>query len=802
MEAAHQGTELDPSTCGVFLCHAAQSLLVQSLKNVRKIKLWECGNILSLSTLSIAASTISLESLSIRGCHKLKCITTHEGDAQVDNKNYCSIFPTLENLEIWKCEELEFLFQSSISDGLQKLKSLTITKVPELKYVVGNYQQDQQNEGLRFELPALETLSITHAPKIKSICAKNYKMDLPSLQNVELCNCIIKSLDDYDMMNLTTTEELDPSTCGVFLGHAAQSLLVQSLKNVTTIELTNCGNTNCGNIISMSTLSIAASTISLGSLSIRGYHKLKCITTHEGDAQVDNKNYCSIFPTLENLVIWDCEELEFVFQSSISGGLQKLKSLTITEVPELKYVVGNYQQDQQNEGLRFELPALETLSITHAPKIKSICARNYKMDLASLQKVELWDCGIKSLDDYDMMNLTTTEELGASTEGVPPFLVAQSLLVQSLKNVTTIELTNCGNIISLSTLSIAASTISLESLSISKCHKLKCITTHEGDAQVDNKNYCSIFPTLENLYIRDCKALEFVFQSSISGGLQKLKSLYIREVPELKYVVGNYQQDQQNEGLRFELPALENFIIENAPKMNSVCAKNYKMDLSSLQNVELWSGDIKSFDDSDMVNLTTTEELNSSTGLSIIRCDQLKCIVEDEADIGTRMNYNYSIFPKLKWLEVSNCNALEYLFPSHAFRCPACLVRSLPMSQKLSISKCEELVNNVEEDYEKNDDDHHQCREPCFPNLEKVSVIDCDKLSYLFSIPISGILPKLRSLKISRANGLEHALVRQGEMKEMAMKDDVLPKLSKLELIDLPNLLWYEIEFSNFERRR
>ncbi|XP_028789470.1 uncharacterized protein LOC114745480 [Neltuma alba] len=118
------------------------------------------------------------------------------------------------------------------------------------------------------------------------------------------------------------------------------------------------------------------------------------------------------------------------------------------------------------------------------------------------------------------------------------------------------------------------------------------------------------------------------------------------------------------------------------------------------------------------------------------------------------------------------------------------------MLQELDISECEELVYIVEEDYETNDDDHHLCHEPCFPCLEQVSVNDCDKLRHLFSITISGILPKLSSLKISRANGLEHVLVRQGEMKEMVMKD-VLPQLSQLELIDLPNLtsLCHGIDF-------
>ncbi|XP_028798968.1 uncharacterized protein LOC114754369 [Neltuma alba] len=85
------------------------------------------------------------------------------------------------------------------------------------------------------------------------------------------------------------------------------------------------------------------------------------------------------------------------------------------------------------------------------------------------------------------------------------------------------------------------------------------------------------------------------------------------------------------------------------------------------------------------------------------------------------------------------------------------------MLKELHISWCEELVNIVEEDNGTKDDDHLR-HEPCFPNLEQVSVLSCGKLKYLFSIR------------------------RQDEMKEMVMKD-VLPQLSQLKLWLLPKLV-------------
>ncbi|XP_054813412.1 uncharacterized protein LOC129314062 [Prosopis cineraria] len=670
---------LDASTDGVSPFHAAQSLLVTSLKNVREIELVECWNLILLSTLSIAASTISLENLTVRECHKLKCITTHEGDDQV-GKTYCSIFQRLENLHIEDCKELEFLLLSEQNPSYQN-----------------------QNDELQFNLPALEILHIEDAPEFNSICAKNYKLVLSSLQKLYLKKCSIKSLigftgcsDDEEQMNWKTTKELHAPTDKDLPFNASQSLLVQSLKNVKEIELVECWN-----LISLSTLSTAASTISLENLTIRECHKLKCITTHEEDAQVD-KNYCSIFPRLDSLKIEDCKELEFLFLSKITGGLENLKSLMIKKVPKLRCVVGNYSQEQQAS---YDLPALETLSIEDAPKMNSICAENSKLEMSSLQKLVLKKCSIKSLtdsmgcSDEEEINWTTTKELlDASTDRVRPFHAAQSLLDKSLKNVREIELEECWNLISLSTLSIAASKISLENLTISRCHQLKCITTHEGDDQV-GKTYCSFFPRLENLHIEDCKELEFLFLSVISCGIEKLKSLSINEVPELKYVVGMYHEEQhspyqnQDDELHFDLPALETLSIEYASKFNDIFANNYNLVnwrttqefhestdgapvfhvaeslmMQSLKNIR----EMKLVNCENLISVSTLSIASTVMleDLTIKSCYQLKCIVADEGDSGTHMNNN-SNFAKLKHLEVSYCNALEYLFPSYAFRSPS-----------------------------------------------------------------------------------------------------------------------------------
>ncbi|XP_028798947.1 uncharacterized protein LOC114754343 [Neltuma alba] len=814
-----------------------------NLCHLKTLKLDKCRKLTSIFLPSTAQSLSQLEELKIKRCDALECIVEDKssrgeigrGDGDNDQKSCDTLFPKFKILKIDSCDNLEIILP--ILHGGWPLEGITIRWCEKLKYIFDKFQE------VNVMLPSLERMRLVRLPSLDGVFREYEKSTSSSPQQPaptppstrtrsfpwgQLCCFKSKATSEEADVAVSTGRLLDEGIPQGLLAskiwiYTAPTLVRQLALHVRHIRMMTLASPSSNSVSTLFTLSMA-SVISWEELTIGCYDGLKQLVTSEDDDYKDQINCSSIFPKLQKLHILECKDLEFLFLSAISIEIKNLKSLTLEDAPQLTYVIEKYQHQHQhhlsnqnqNDKWHFDLPALEDLCLERVPKFISIGPMNYKMVSPSLRNV---------CSDKAQLDLNTTKDLDLpSTCGGFPSKAAQILLVQSLKNVRDIELAKCGNLISVSTLSVAASTVSLESLRIWGCHKLKCITTDDGDAQVDNNNYCSIFPTLENLEINDCEELEFVFQSSISGGLQKLESLTIGKVPELKYVVGNYQQDQQNEELHFELPALATLSIEDARKIKSICAKNYKMDLSSLQKIKILNCGIKSFDDYDMVNLTTSEavEMCGQTSKTLIVCDSKIKEIVDLIHLNTEQNgegpepltsslqmlnlqnlselVNICVGPKhiiylhsLQELYISGCKKLKVIFSTST-------VQSLPMLTELRISKCEELVNIVEKDYETNDDDHHLCHEPCFPNLEQVSVNDCDKLRYLFSITVSSILPKLRSLEISRANELEHVLVRQGEMKEMVMKD-VLQQLHQLELIYLPNLvsLCHGIDFQTLK---
>ncbi|XP_054811361.1 uncharacterized protein LOC129312708 [Prosopis cineraria] len=297
----------------------------------------------------------------------------------------------------------------------------------------------------------------------------------------------------------------------------------------------------------------------------------------------------------------------------------------------------------------------------------SICVQNYYFLVSpSLHTIFLDNCGIISFTDLiicpseECLNWEITKETNVSRDGVTNLQAVQGPLTQSLKNIKDMKLQNCSKLISLFTLP-TASTILLENLTIQSCHQLKYIVEVEDNAHVSTK--CrSIFPTLKNLEIDDCKGLGFLSPSSLplSVQLKSLKSLTIKGASELKCAIGKYEHEDhlssqnQHHEMHFDLPALEFLCFQDVPNMGLDLSTNaihrafqatQSLTMQSLINIkkmELLNCD-------NLISLFALHDapILSLEELTIITCHQLKCIVVDEGGLTTHMNHK-SIFPKLK----------------------------------------------------------------------------------------------------------------------------------------------------------
>ncbi|KAI4353020.1 hypothetical protein L6164_001998 [Bauhinia variegata] len=113
-----------------------------------------------------------------------------------------TVFSKLTHLEIssafyWYCRQLEYLMPISFAKGLLQLENVEIKGAPQLKYVFGQSNPDDedllcnqtQSELYIIKLPSLKSLKLESLPNILSIFPENYCPILPYLDSVKLSDC-------------------------------------------------------------------------------------------------------------------------------------------------------------------------------------------------------------------------------------------------------------------------------------------------------------------------------------------------------------------------------------------------------------------------------------------------------------------------------------------------------------------------------------------------------------------------------------------------------------------------------------
>ncbi|KAK4275906.1 hypothetical protein QN277_018916 [Acacia crassicarpa] len=768
--------------------HTAKCLMRHplSLQNIRDMRLTRCSKLKSLFSVSIATTMTMLEMLSIDYCEELKGIITNEVEED-DHLNCTSIFPELQRLSVSHCNKLEFIFPSTLSGGLQKLKSILIFEAHELKYVFGKYNEEEclsneneNNDEHHIYLPALESLDLWGVPNMIRIAVKKYQQKCPSLQIVEAPKAPTRDTNIVVPSATVKHHPISQGSCGSIKMmetlHTAQSLMRHplSLQNIRDMTLRRCSKLKL-----LFNVSIAATMIMLEKLDIEKCEELKHIITNEADDDY-HLNCTYIFPKLQSLYVHDCNKLEFIVPYTLYGALQKLKSIDIHGAHELKYVFGKYNEEEclsneieNNDEPQIHLLALESLHLSGVPNMISIGIKKYQQKCPSLQIVEAppkaptRDTNI-AVSSATVKHHPISQGSCGTSKRMEAMHTAECLMRHpwSLQNIRHMTLDGCSKLKSLFSVSIATTMIMLEKLDIKDCEELKHVITNEADDDY-HLNCTSIFPKLQSLQINFCDKLEFIFPSTLSGGLQKLKSIDIKGAYELKYVFGKYNEEEcvsngnENNETHIHLPALEILSLWYVPNIISIGVNKYQQKCPSLQIVEA-PKEIKQH----MQDVTSKRKKKS----------ELQEIVNVTIPPTPTVGFQYFLnFHNLKEIVIKGNEKLKTLFSVSASR-------NLPQLSKLTIKGCEELVNVVEDD---SHDHHHMNSSSILPKLEDLSIKDCNKLEFIFPLTLFGTLQKFKSLIVKEAAQLY--CIFENESDELHIH---LPAtLERLSFVGVPKIM-------------
>ncbi|XP_028786909.1 probable disease resistance protein At4g27220 isoform X2 [Neltuma alba] len=154
----------------------------------------------------------------------------------------------------------------------------------------------------------------------------------------------------------------------------------------------------------------------------------------------------------------------------------------------------------------------------------------------------------------------------------------------NLGNLKYLNIVNCPMLTSLFPISVACTLLSLEQLSINECHELKHVI--EGEDGIVDAWEDPMFPKWEILSVWNCNQLESICPSFCVQGFTRLKSIFIKDAPQLKFVFGEATSICDGMETSIVLPLLENFRLENLPNLLRIYPESYHLLWPSLMKAE------------------------------------------------------------------------------------------------------------------------------------------------------------------------------------------------------------------------
>jgi len=169
--------------------------------------------------------------------------------------------------------------------------------------------------------------------------------------------------------------------------------------------------------------------------------------------------------------------------------------------------------------------------------------------------------------------------------------------------------------------------------------------------------------------------------------------------------------------------------------------------------------------------------------LRIEECNELKYIIKDDLE---HKKFKITYFPKLERLVIVNCRKLKRVFPIS-------VCEKLPELKNLIIRE----ANELEEIFASKKSLNFLSTNTCFPKLEGLVIVNCNKLKCVLPISVCKKLPKLKILIIREANELKKIFVSEPDQKVE------IPILKIVVFDNLPSLCQTQgIQFQAVKNRR
>ncbi|KAL4586168.1 hypothetical protein LXL04_010800 [Taraxacum kok-saghyz] len=670
-------------------------------------------------------------------------------------------FYNLKVLDVIKCENLRYLFTTTIASGLMKLERLTVSDCPVLEVLV---YSENGGEGL-IKFQELKFLSLKNLPKLVGFCNNDNATELPQLveltleylqnfttifpentsatssmsDNISLVQpffnkeVLIPKLETLNIKKMvklkeiwpyevTSSDEVDACMLRKIHVESCENLvnlfprnLLSLLRHLEELDVYTCGNIEVLFDIDMScVVDIEEYRSNLRRISAGNLGKLRELWRMKGES--NSEILACSFRSIERISIESCKSFINVFTPPLTNSnVRTFMNVSIDGR-------GPWEENGKNIKL---VQKNKEISVISEVEISEVCSNisDAKFSFNHLEALEVYGC-----KDVEVMF-----EIGSSSSSKDLTITRhnhQPLLLPYLKD---LKLRN------------------MERMS----HVWKC---NWNTLVIPQNQSQSSFHNLTTIRLSHCNIIKYLFSPLMGKLLPNLKNVYIRECAAIEEVVSK-RHDEMDTSISTHtntcfFPCLEYLWLDGLPLLKSI----------------------------DGGTTVTTTSIH----------DQFKC---SKVGVASWFLCQYS-----KLIDIRYCHSLSRVFPSY-------VVGEMNKLEELTINDCKSMVELFEIEGVNNAGTDNVGDDTCttitipnsanmiqLPNLTKLEIFNCEVLEYVFTSSILASLKQLKELTVKECKALQVIVKEDGS----TTNSIVFPRLKSLTLTDLPNLKGFFLGMNEF----
>ncbi|KAK4573423.1 hypothetical protein RGQ29_031402 [Quercus rubra] len=604
------------------------------------------------------------------------------------NKLAMGSFHNLRKLEIRKCDNLVFVFSSTLLRCFSQLQEIEIEDCKVMSAIVVEERKPgiQVNDDIitdTIDFPQLRSLNLKRLPNLMGFCSNvdsqplfNKKVAFSNLEDI----CIsdkdnLKMLwHNYQLVpdSFCKLKKLGVARCKNLMNIFPPNML-RRLQNLENLEIRDCNSVEEVFDNREENVDEICDTVSnkLKVLTLFNLPKLKHVWSLNVQAILT-------FQNLHNIKVSNCKSLKSLFPVSVAKSLEQLQHLEIRDCG-LEEIVA------MEEGLeivtKFVFPRLFQLNLISLPELKCFYPGKHTSEWPSLKYLRISKCDKVKTFASNELSFLDTNELGHHVPVQQPFFLIEKVAFPNLENIYLIDMDN-----------------------------LKMLWHNH---QLVPDSFCK----LKWLFVYGCKNLITNFPPKMLRRLQNLEVLqmgncnFIEEVFEIRGVNVDEICDTVSTQLR-------DLSLSNLPKLKHVWSLDLQaiMTFQNLRTVGVFNCKILK----SLFPVSVAKSLEQLESLTIHDCG-LEEIVSLEEGVETTIKF---AFPRITSLDLESLPELKYFYPGkHTLEWPSL--------KRLRIKNCDKvkIIASNELSFQERDElGHHvQIQQPLFP-IEKDTLSNFEEL--------------------------------------------------------------------------